>query len=113
MKVSKTIQIDQNELLSHHFDLFLVSSGFESRSRYLVEKYDSLIIADNKVCIKFNNHKEHPNRIANDEVFIRHAFEMRESSGDDGSVISTLLDSILINSPNKTLHILFHQHLRL
>jgi len=72
MKI-KTEQVDSSTLDSIEFDLVLVSSGFESRGRYLMSQHP-LLQSKTKIVVGFNNFRDDSIRIYNDSLFEKFGF---------------------------------------
>ncbi len=78
------------------FDLFITSSGFESRATYLVQKIN--INASKKIAFVFDDKLDKFNRKSNDKILLTKGFELIEANGDSGEKIIDKLKSLEFNS---------------
>jgi hypothetical protein len=76
-----TKQLHFSEIINKNFDIFIVSSGFESRASYQASKY--IGIAGQKIALGFSNENEDLNRIKNDVFFKENQFELVIIDGED------------------------------
>ena len=106
MKVYKTKQLSSDSLLHLKFDLFLTSSGYETRARHLVEKLGSKINSEARWCIQFENHSDLISRKLNDEIFSYYKFNTQQLSGNEDAFIPSLLDDAIKKKRDNKLNIL-------
>lgn len=91
---------DLNEII---FDLVIVSSGFEKRSSYQIEKYK--FNSNLKLCLGFKNNKKF-SREYNDKILLENGYEIVEVDSNSYDNIYTLLNEYMNKLTNLELEIL-------
>lgn len=88
VKTIKKLTVSSIEALE--FDLFICSSGYESRATYLTEKYN--ISSTTKVAFSFDDRIDQFNRSRNDHLFKEKGIQLITSNGDSGKDILNFLE---------------------
>jgi len=104
MKI-KTEQVDSSTLDSIEFDLVLVSSGFESRGRYLMSQHP-LLQSKTKIVVGFNNFRNDSIRIYNDSLFEKFGFTFIIGSGNESAFVLAMLENLFSKVSSSQLTVL-------
>jgi len=92
MKMIKIKQLNFSEVSQQNFDIFITSSGFESRASYQASKYFGK--CDYKIALGFTKESNDPNRVHNDETLQKNNFIFKMIDGEDTRC--SIIDEIII-----------------
>jgi hypothetical protein len=93
MKLRFAEQVSYENALNQQYDIFIAASGYESRATHLAKNVHKRCC--NKFVIAFQEHKEHKQRIQNDNIFNNFGFIAYEAREGKYEEIIYLLDQIL------------------
>jgi hypothetical protein len=89
MELIRLSQTGIEDLPAIEFDVFIVSSGYEERSTYLVKNYN--IRAKQKIALAFIEKSRKEYRLKNDEILAKEGFQQVMCSACDHSVVLNVL----------------------
>ncbi|HEX3008059.1 MAG TPA: hypothetical protein VHO90_10630 [Bacteroidales bacterium] len=92
MELETTVQVSLNDLSAQSYDLYLASSGYETRSIFLSQRVS--VHAKRKIALAFKERKAEISRPFNDKVFSQLGFEFIEASTTSSQEICEILESI-------------------
>lgn len=84
MNITKSTQVNSEEILNEEFHLFLAASGYEKRSIFIPSKK---IKARKNIVLKFKENNNNPTRKKNDKFYKIQNFEHIEISGNESDNI--------------------------
>ncbi len=93
MEIIHVNQADSRLAYRLDVDLFLAASGYEKRCTYLYEKIHPP--ARRKVVIGFSELNDLPQRLSNDNFFLREGFEYYEAGARDQEAVVSILEEVL------------------
>lgn len=91
MELNNTVQVTFNELAAQNFDLFIASSGYETRATFLAQRLAELFIPK-KVVLAFCERSSEISRPLNDTVFTELGFEFVNTSMNSIREINEMLE---------------------
>lgn len=91
-KINTIKKINPKNVETISFDLFITSSGYESRAIYLIDKFK--INSKKKLAFVFDDKIDLFSRAVNDKALENNGFEICQSNGDSGEKIIEILNSI-------------------
>ncbi len=97
-------QIPSDELYKTRFNLFLIASGYEKRSVFLLEKFK--IKADMKIALAYIEKSKELHRKENQKIILANGFEILPVSGEEGFEFQSIIKRIFPATENNTIKIL-------
>ena len=104
MKIGSTSTVNIEQIKNLHFDLFIVSSGYENRASYLSRMLE--IKSKAKMCLMFDRMEDIFARKINDEYFIENGFTMIKSNIDSYFEIGDYLKTFITTCNSDVINIL-------
>lgn len=105
MELNTTVQVAFNELSGIDFDLFIASSGYETRSISLAQEISPLKIKK-KVVLAFCERITEISRPFNDTIFTQLGFEFINTSANSSSEVYKILEISCTNPDKENLNVL-------
>lgn len=100
MNISQYGQLSIDSLQHKVIDLFICSSGYESRARHIFDKMKGAAIKQ-KALFAFNDKTDHPSRKDNDRYFRGHDFLCIDCDGDSEKEVARFLSGFLTKNTDK------------
>lgn len=100
MELSNSIQTSSEYLQSQPFDAIISVSSYETRSTYLIEKFDVSKIPI-RIALTYTEQMDCLGRIANDQKYLQKGFTLQNTSLSNSLEINRILDNIIGTTNNK------------